>query len=79
MARGSDTLKWVLTQQVTRGSALLILCGRYTFRYRFHDKIRPLQTLRRGEVGMWSGDETIPPPHRQPNIPQPECTQRYVK
>ena len=32
----------------------------------------PLETRIRGEVGVWSGDETIPPPHRQPDIPQPE-------
>ena len=50
MARGSVTLQWVLTRHVTRGSALLILCGRYTFFYVFELYILPLQTLRRGVV-----------------------------
>jgi hypothetical protein len=54
------------------GGALLSLRGRYTFRYGFHSKIRPPETHIRGEVGIWSGDETIPPPHRQPDIPQPK-------
>ena len=48
MARDKDTLKRVITCQPDRGTAGSDLCGRYTFRYRFDDKITSPATPHRG-------------------------------